>query len=99
MKTVKKNTGFQGIIELAERFPTEQACREYLAQLRWNGKTVCPHCDNSTEKIYVFQSRNLYKCSACKKQFSVTVGTIFEGTKISLRKWFHAVYLLTTSSK
>lgn len=100
MKNTKKTTdNFKGIIELSQRFPDENSCREYFAQMRWNGKTVCPHCQNSEKKIYVFEKRNLYKCSACKKQFTITVGTVFEGSKIPLRKWMFAIYLLTNTSK
>lgn len=77
----------------------EKDCREYLAKQRWNDKPVCPYC--GCEKIYRIEERDRYKCgnSKCYKKFSVTVGTIFEASKIPLMKWFTAVYLSTAHKK
>lgn len=77
----------------------EKDCREYLAKQRWNGKPVCPYC--GCEKVYRIQERDRYKCSSpkCYKKFSVTVGTIFEASKIPLLKWFMAIYLSTAHKK
>lgn len=98
MKTNYIDDHFQGLLEVAERFSTDAICRTYLAQKRWKGKTRCPHCTND-DKIYKFRKGNLYKCSLCRKQFTVTVGTIFESSKIPLQKWFIAIYLITSQSK
>lgn len=100
MKANNKDTeNFQGLIELAEKFPDEKTCREYFADKRWHGKIICPHCGNYKKKIYEFKSRGLYKCSNCDKQFTVKVGTIFEGSKLPLKKWFYAIYLITSRKK
>lgn len=90
-----KMEDFQGIIELTETFNTEQKCRDYFAQKRWNGKPKCPHCGHD-KKIYECKSRGLYKCSECTKQFTVKVGTIMEDSKLSLRKWFMAIHIVTS---
>ncbi len=94
---MKQQNTFNSILELATRFQSDADCRQYLAEKIWNGKPVCPHCGN--EEIYSFSDGRRYKCKTCKKQFTVTVGTIFEGSHIPLQKWFIAVYLLTAHKK
>lgn len=91
-------TQFTNLFSLLTYFNTERKCQDHLAQMRWNGKPVCPHCGHS-EKIYKFEKTNLYKCSDCRKQFSVRVGTIFQDSKIPLQKWFAAIYLITSHKK
>jgi transposase-like protein len=81
-----------------ETFPTEQSCREYLAKRRWHGTTVCQHCKN-TEKIYRFKDGRLYKCGVCRKQFTVTMGTVMESSKIPLQTWFLAAYVIAAHKK
>jgi transposase-like protein len=78
-------------------FNTEEKCIEYLAKVRWNDGVECPYCAN--DKAYRLKSgRKNWKCSKCRKQFSVRVGTIFEDSKI-LRKWFVATYLIAAHKK
>ncbi len=91
---------FENIIQLTETFKDEQTCRDYLAKLRWvNGKANCPYC--KSKKVYKIENGKRFKCAnkECHKKFSVTVGTIFENTKIPLRKWFIAIYLITSHKK
>lgn len=84
---------FKSLYEMQAYFNTEEKCRQYLADIIWpGGKPVCPHCGN-TEKIYKFSNGIHYKCGDCKKRFTVTVKTIFESSKLPLRKWFFAIYL------
>ena len=79
---------------------TEKDCRAYLEQIRWPEGPVCPKC--GSREVYRItrktktknKVRSLFKCKGCKKQFTVTIGTIFEGSKIPLRKWFAAIYLM-----
>jgi transposase-like protein len=77
---------------------TDRQCRAYLEQIRWPEGPVCPWCGGAEPYRIVRRSRtknrvaSLYKCRVCRRQFSVTVGTIFEGSKIPLRKWFAAIY-------
>jgi transposase-like protein len=91
---------FNSLIELFDKFPTEESCREFLIQQRWNGKPVCPHCGHS-EKVYKIEGGKRFKCGnkECYKKFSVTVGTFFENSNIDLRKWFAAMYLITAHKK
>jgi transposase-like protein len=74
---------------------------EYLESIRWPNGPVCPHCGDGEKRHYPLKSktRRLYKCAACRKQFTVTVGTIFEGSHVGLNKWLLAFYLLCSSKK
>ena len=84
-----------------ERFTDSLKAAEYLESLRWPRGPVCPHCGESERKAYRLKSatRSLWKCAACRKQYTVTVGTIFEGSHIGLHKWLLAFYLLCSSKK
>lgn len=86
------------LIDFYNKFSTEQACRDYLEQARWDGEIICPKCGVVGES-YRYKDGRLFKCGACRKQFTVRVGTIFEDSKIPLQKWFLAVYLATSLKK
>jgi len=92
---------FESLIQLQEHFSNEQVCRDHLATLRWgrDGIQCCPFC--GVVGAYVIENGKRFKCKdkACHKKFSVTVGTIFENTKLPLRVWFAAIYLACNSSK
>lgn len=91
---------FNNLIQVTEKFSDEAKCREYLAGLRWkDGKAICPYCNHF--QSYVIENGKRYKCAntECHKKYSVTVGTIFEGSKLPLRKWFIAIYLITNHRK
>ena len=87
------------------RFSTDKKARAYLEAIRWPNGSACPHCGgtehiasitpNPTAKVRA----GLYECGDCKRQFTVTVGTIFESSKIPLKKWLIAWYLLCSSKK
>jgi transposase-like protein len=84
-----------------EKFQNPLEAASYLESVRWPNGPVCPHCGESERKPYPLKSttRKLYKCAACRKQYTVTVGTIFEGSHIPLNKWLLAFYLLCSSKK
>jgi transposase-like protein len=84
-----------------ERFQNPFAAADYLESIRWPNGPVCPHCGTEDEKHYRLknETRKLWKCRACRKQFTVTVGTIFEGSHVGLHKWLLAFYLLCSSKK
>lgn len=90
------------IIKLAEYFASEEKAYDLIESIRWPNGPVCPHCE-SNEKAYRIniakQKRRVWKCKACRKQFSVMIGTIFEGSKIPLNKWLVAMYLMCSSKK
>jgi len=93
--------------EIQSHFGTDEKARRYLEEIRWPNGVVCPHCKNADQKrIWEIQPNEaakiragLYQCAECKKQFTVTVGTIFEDSHIPLRKWLVAWYLLCSSKK
>ena len=84
---------FTNLIEVMMHLSSDTTCREYLEQMRWGGNIVCPHCENN-EKIYTMKKN--YKCAKCRKQFSVTKGSIFENSAIPLQKWFAGIWLITS---
>ena len=91
-----KTTIFNSIIELITTFDTEQKCIDFLEKQRWNGKVVSPYDSNS--KVYKC-SNNLYKCKNTRRLFNVRTNTLFEGSNISLRTWFLAIYLIASHKK
>lgn len=85
---------------------SEDEARELLEQIRWNGKPVCPHCGN--EEAYKLTPKGdtktkvrngVYKCKACRKQFTVTVGTVMERSRIKIADWLMGFYLVCSSKK
>ncbi len=90
-----------GLSVYDEKFQDPLAAADYLESIRWPDGIVCPHCGESERTPYLLKSktRKLWKCAACRKQFTVTVGTIFEGSHIGLHKWLLAFYLLCSSKK
>ena len=84
------------------QFTDATKAREYLERIRWPHGPVCPHC-GSIGGHYALQGKahrpGLWKCHDCREQFSVTVGTVFERSKIALHTWLKAVYLLCSSKK
>ena len=95
---VKQLRDFEGYFELVDYFNSEEKCVQYLATLRWNGVPECPYCAHDVCYILTGKFKR-FKCAACRKQFSVRVGTIFEDSKIPLRKWFFACFLFTAHKK
>ena len=90
---------FTNLIELITYFKDEQMCREYLEQIRWDGNITCPYDDCKYDKVFKYSNGKVYCCAKCERQFSIRVGTIFENSKISLQKWFAAIYLITSHKK
>lgn len=93
------------VISLAEKVETEADAYIFLERLRWADQPVCSHCGSA--KVYFLNpsngvsrktrtgstsQRRVWKCGSCRKQFSVLTGTIFESTKISLRKWLFVLF-------
>ena len=91
---------------MAEQFQNGDKAREYLEKMRWVNGVACPHC--GSVEAYRLEAKpeskkpvrkGVYKCKGCRKQFTVTVGTIFEDSHIPLHKWLLAIYLLCSSKK
>jgi transposase-like protein len=85
------------LVELIERYGSEDKSRARLEELRWPDGVECPRCDS--KNIARMDDRHQYQCRSCRYQFSVTAGTIFHDTHLPLWKWFLAVYLITESKK
>jgi len=85
----------------AKHIQSEDAARAYIERLRWPKGPICPHC--SEKKIYRLNVKNttrkLFKCAKCRKQFTVTVGTIFEDSHIPLTMWLQAIQMYCSSKK
>jgi transposase-like protein len=75
-------------------FPNEDACRKYLAQLRWPQGCQCPACDSL--KAPWITARGYLHCQECSAETSITSGTIFEKTRYPLKTWFIAIWLVTS---
>ena len=82
------------------RFHNDVAAREYLEATLWPNGPVCPHC-GSINNAYATKKIGLYRCGAkeCRMDFTVTVGTVFERSKIALHKWLLASFLICSSKK
>ena len=95
-------------------FHDQVAAFEHLESIIWGDKPVCPKCGNSEKKIYSLEGvrtkaskknpqgiirHGLKKCGACRKQFTVRVGTVFESSHVPLTKWLQAAYLMMSSKK
>lgn len=78
-------------------YGTEEQCREAIAHWRWPEGFICPAC-GGTEHCIV-GPRELYQCNACRRQTSLTAGTIFNSTKVPLTTWFRAMYLITQTKQ
>lgn len=91
---------FKSILEFQKHFDTEEKCREFLESQRWNGIPTCPFCGSINVHRFANDQR-IFKCREreCRNKFSVTVGTIYENTKVPLTKWFLATYILAVHSK
>ncbi len=97
--------GFRTINEFNDYFKDEKTCYTFFEGQRWTDGVTCPHCQS--KKYYKvkprgkFQDIPSYRCANknCDLPFTVRTGTIFEGSKVELRKWLHACYEITTSKK
>lgn len=89
------------LTQLVERFPDEEACKQYLVERRWPNGVACPQCGNV--KVWHLGHRPFHwVCKTCNKngyRFSVITKTIFENTKYPLREWFKVVFLMGQSKK
>ena len=88
---------FDSLFEMAQAFADEQICIDHLRAIRWKDGAFCPYCGGT--RVYDFSDKRTHKCADCRQRFSIKVGTIFEDTKLPLRKWFMAIWLITSHKK
>ena len=109
MNTSQKKADGVVLTELAQAYGDEAKARELLESWRWPNGPVCPHCHNTGEKkISKLEAqttsrsrvrKGVYFCGACRRQFTVTVGTVLERSHVPLSKWLLALSLLCSSKK
>lgn len=90
-------TEFKSLYELFEAIPDEQAAINFLKAILWQRGKFCPYCGH--DKLYPFSDGKTWKCAQCRDRFSIRVGTIFEDSKIPLRKWLAAIWFITSHKK
>jgi transposase-like protein len=90
-------TNFKTLADLMIAFREPQTAIDHFKAIRWSGGVVCPYCE--CDKSYTLKRPNTYRCAECRRNFSVLVGTIFEDTKLPLRIWFGAIWLITNHPK
>jgi len=83
--------------EFIDRYGSEAQCEQALMASRWPDGFVCPRCDTDAHTPFRREGLLYLQCSACRHQCSLIAGTIFEHTKLELRRWFLAMHLLTQS--
>lgn len=90
---------FKNYKELMSKLSDEKVCREAMEQWRWNGSPFCPHCNGI--KPYKLKDGKTYRCreNTCRKDFTVTVGTVFENSKIPLSTWIASIFVITAHKK
>ncbi|HYL23946.1 MAG TPA: IS1595 family transposase [Burkholderiales bacterium] len=85
------------------QFKNPENARQYLERVRWPNGPICPHCGSISKDHYSLAGEStrpgLWKCKDCRLPFTVTVGTVFERSKIALHVWLQAVFLLCSSKK
>jgi len=85
------------IIEIFERFPTQERCISHLESVRWKNEPKCPYC--KSPKQTPLKAGHRYHCNSCNTSYGVTVRTIFHKTHMPLQKWFLAVSLILNAKK
>lgn len=88
---------FKTLADFHRVFNNEEACRKHFEAIRFAKGDYCPFCKH--DKINRFSDGKRYRCASCKRDFTIKTGTLFGESKIPLKKWFIAIYLLTNSKK
>ncbi|MDP3908597.1 IS1595 family transposase [Novosphingobium sp.] len=88
---------FNSLLQMMNAIPDEQTAVEHFTAIRWKDGAFCPHCQS--DRVYHFSDNRTHKCGECRKRFSIKVGTIFEDSKIPLRQWMLAIWLITSHKK
>lgn len=98
------------LVKLAKDYSDEDKARGLLEQMRWPNGPVCPHCKNDGKAKPISKlnakpgsksgvRKGVYFCGACRKQFTVKIGTIFEGSHIPISKWLMAMFIMCSAKK
>ncbi len=96
MTTNNKNISFY---EFFQKFPDEEAARQYFEKKRWKSNKYCPHCGSLDVRECKNHKPMPYRCKDCRKHFSVRTGTVLSESRLPLHKWLMAIYIMTTARK
>lgn len=88
---------FNSLLQMMQAIPDEQTAVDHFTAIRWKNGAFCPHCGST--RVYHFSDNRNHKCGDCRKRFSIRVGTIFEDSKLPLRTWMLAIWLITSHKK
>ena len=91
------NTDFKSLNEFLDYFRDEDTCKAYFETIRFKGGLFCVHC--GYKRVNRFNDGKRFRCYGCKKDFTIKTNTILGESKVTLRQWFTAIYLLTTCKK
>src|SRR2546427_2732252 len=93
----------QTLLEAVRYFADSETCIQFFAEIRWPDGIICPRDGCGSKEVWTIRSKarrmTLWRCKACRKQFTVKVGTIFEDSPLGLDKWFPAFWLELASKK
>ena len=87
------------LYQFFQRFPGEEAAREYFECNRWAGEVSCPHCGSLSVAPVKDMKPMPYRCRDCRQHFSVRTGTVLAESRLPLHKWLMAIYMMTTARK
>jgi transposase-like protein len=87
---------FKTLADLYHTFSDNQVALDHFKAIRWRNGEFCPYCGH--DKVYTLKA-NRYQCAQCRNTFSILVGTVFENTKLPLKVWFGAMWLITNHPK
>lgn len=85
------------IIQLMDMFPNEGAARDWFEAMRWPDDVTCPRC--KSDRVSASSGSMSHWCAVCRRRFSVRTGTVMERSRIPLRKWAIAIYMVVTNLK
>jgi len=87
------------LYQFFQRFPDEEAAREYFERNRWAGEVSCPHCGSLSVAAVKGLKPMPWRCRDCRQHFSVRTGTVLAESRLPLHKWLMAIYMMTTARK
>jgi len=85
------------LYQFFQRFPNEEAARQYFERNRWGSEVHCPHCGGLSVAEVKDHNPMPYRCRDCRKHFSVRTGTVLSESRLPLHKWLMAIYMMTTA--
>lgn len=83
------------LLEAVRFFTDLDVCTQFMAMIRWPDGITCPHCEH--DKVMFLKTRRIWKCKACRKQFSIKTGSVMEDSPIGLDKWLPAIWMIVNA--